>query len=65
MLHSAVWFELSVCLCSAGFGDIHCRVFKFVAGMLRPQYSNVLNSIILLSTLCKFLNAVSDLASRR
>lgn len=36
MLNSAVWFELSVCLCSAGFGAIYCTVLKFVAGMLRP-----------------------------
>lgn len=40
-------------------------MLKFVAGMVRPQYSNVrvLNDIILLSTLSNFLNAVSHSAS--
>lgn len=65
MLNSAVWFELSICLCSVAFGAIYCIVLKFVAGMLRPRYSNVrvLNYIILLSTLSNFLNAVSHSAS--
>lgn len=40
-------------------------MLKFVAGMVRPRYSNVrvLNYIILLSTLSNFLNAVSHSAS--
>lgn len=65
MLNSAVQFKLSIHLCSAGFGAIYCTMLKFVAGMVRLQYSNVRvpNYIILLSTLCNFLNAVSHSAS--